>query len=487
MRTLSLSLWLAASLCTAQTLELGDVAFLGAHAFPEAASVQVGPEGQVLVAGSAAQPGLPIALGSGRAYSPDDCGDRGVFVPCRDGYAALLEPGGEIRFATYFGGSREDRIVDAGFDPAGDVWLLVTSTSPDYLFDIDLAGDGPSGLNRLLMRLDGDSGLVLSTTRLPPGSETLSVGPNGGLFVAGHARPGMAEIGGLGLDIGIGGTFRSDDGGATWTTANGGLESPLVNVTAWRDGQGGTLLVGTALQDVSLSQDRGVSWRRFTSPEGSALVSAAAVGGVAPQILASTQTGLFARREDEPAWHRVLNERVDWIAPAPSDPTQVYAWGESGVSRSSNSGEGFQPTGWTEPASPLESGGIAVDPADPNTVYLTSFNRDSLEASLIRSADGGQTWTRTTIGTSLDLYDPGPFIRPPLALAVGPGSTLYAALPGGLLRSLDGGATWQAVDQEFRDQLAQGSLLVRQVFANGPVLQALTNVGLFRSTNGGNS
>jgi uncharacterized delta-60 repeat protein len=129
------------------------------------------------------------------------------------------------------------------------------------------------------------------------------------------------------------------------------------------------------------------------------------------------------------------------------DKAQSYLG--TGVLRSSDGGKTWtRVNNSTLPSSGLTSQ-ILVDSVNPNRVYLAQYAYyDSISSNLFSggfyySTDGGMSWTRTITGTARDL------VRHPTQ----PG-TLYLALgftsvangsSGGVFKSVDGGASWTRV------------------------------------------
>jgi hypothetical protein len=135
------------------------------------------------------------------------------------------------------------------------------------------------------------------------------------------------------------------------------------------------------------------------------------------------------------------------LAQAPSSPQILYAGTEvAGVWRSTDGGASWKPANQGFPATVVQA--LAVDPRDPDTVLAGTYARNPAE-SLLRSRDGGATWTK---------------VGPPAALEVtcllfdaGARGVAYAAVPAGangrgsgLYRTVDHGATWQLL--AFRRQ-----------------------------------
>jgi len=94
--------------------------------------------------------------------------------------------------------------------------------------------------------------------------------------------------------------------------------------------------------------------------------------------------------------------------------------------------------------------GIALDPADPDRVYLAAgiYNRpDMPNAALLRSADRGATWQRTELPFRLGGNEAGRGNGERIAVDPHDGRILFlGSRDAGLWRSADRGATWARVD-----------------------------------------
>lgn len=133
--------------------------------------------------------------------------------------------------------------------------------------------------------------------------------------------------------------------------------------------------------------------------------------------------------------------QVTALAVAPSNGQTVYAGTPAAVYRSTNGGGS-----WSAVSGLANVEVLAVDPTNPQVVYAycwPAYPATSQERGLRKSADGGQTWSDPTGGTSADS------IGQVTALAVDPANpqvllagTPYQGTYGRILRSADGGATW---------------------------------------------
>ena len=145
--------------------------------------------------------------------------------------------------------------------------------------------------------------------------------------------------------------------------------------------------------------------------------------------------------------------RVPALAVDPRNSLVVYAGAaDGGVWKTTNGGQSWTPLTDSQPS--LSTGSIALDPANPDTVYVGTgelIGGDAYPgAGILKSTDGGTTWTSVS----------APFMRNQVGLAIGAVAVspknsqivLAAASnqfvnngPGGILRSTDGGLTWSSV------------------------------------------
>lgn len=314
--------------------------------------------------------------------------------------------------------------------------LLAHPTDPARLFITTYGGE---------VYFSEDAG---ETWRLPGDAEDAPLQPWTGparLAIAASAVPGAAAVllavRGVGRAAPDGQIFeRSRDGGATWSTVPvRGLPANAVVRTISALG-GDVFLLGTTA-GAYRSSDGGGAWRLLEGPLSAGGVSEfLALPGAAGDVLAATAYGLFASRDGGALWQtlgaglpanggvaglltdarrpdRILalpSRRISWDIPAPPLLRKIAAGGWAPAAAGLPD---MEPTAW------------ALDPGDPDTVYLASWEY------FARSSDGGASWQVSAL----------PFGRH-AALAVAPSEprTLYL---GGqpALCSRDGGATWTAM------------------------------------------
>jgi len=110
---------------------------------------------------------------------------------------------------------------------------------------------------------------------------------------------------------------------------------------------------------------------------------------------------------------------------------------------------------------------VAMSPADPKVLLLASAD------GVVRSADGGQTWRKTTGWEVADVHT--------FAFDHGDPAHVYAATAWGPLRSTDGGASWQLAHEGLNSFYCQA--LVADAAQPGRVILG-TEDGLYLSTDG---
>ncbi len=188
----------------------------------------------------------------------------------------------------------------------------------------------------------------------------------------------------------------------------------------------------------------------------------------------------------------------------------VYVGGaQGGVWRSTDNGVNWAPILDNEAS--LAVGSLAVDPTNPNVIYVGTGEPNRAGdtyygAGLLKSADGGATWTRITGPTSTrDPQQPAfinaaigqiaidPVTPSTLFLATTFGSTASATGSAGrpalgqvgIWKSSDGGATWKNVDPDGSSGAQSGHDILIDPQNHQVVYAAVRSRGIYRSVSGG--
>src|SRR6266852_2843533 len=214
-----------------------------------------------------------------------------------------------------------------------------------------------------------------------------------------------------------GGVCRSDDGGRTWTKSNAGMEQTaathiLLDPTSPPDAR--VLYVAAFGRGVYKSTDGGKNWTLKNA-------------GI-------TQKEPFAWRimRDTKGTLYVLIARR-------SEDGSIGNEGDGAIYKSADGGET-----WTPVAMPQGSNGpngLAVDPHDPNRLYLAAWARDIGEhgdgGGIYLSEDAGKTW-RQVLDRDRHIYD--------VTIDPRDAHILYAAgFESSAWRSADRGETWTRI------------------------------------------
>ncbi len=260
------------------------------------------------------------------------------------------------------------------------------------------------------------------------------------------------------------------------------------------------------------------AWTGFGPGGGD--VSSEAVDPVDPRVVYAAAAGVVYQSADGGlTWKARVGPGFSDVAVDPSHPTTVYAAGAN-IARSRDGGQTWRTVladshlidsqigdltfaggtvfavttdrllrsvdgGRTWTATPIDvifhSTGfhsLQVDPADPSRLYVAN------EFELWRSVDGGATWTKAGNPPNQGLVD---FQIARLALAPASPATIYASLTNlgvtSIFRSDDGAATWLRVGEI--PSLAERALLVDPGSASR--LYAAGGGGIFTSGDGGQS
>jgi photosystem II stability/assembly factor-like uncharacterized protein len=252
------------------------------------------------------------------------------------------------------------------------------------------------------------------------------------------------------LADGTSGIWHSADGGETWA-APGGLPRPergaftsssTIGVDP-ADPSSAVVAVGAdGGYDLYRSSDAGASWTRVESDA----LAEAIVFGLA-------------------------------VVPAQDGPSTILAVdGNAGLLRSTDDGATFAPA--TNGIAPdADTGTIGVGAVAASSAPGVAFA--STTTAVYRTVDGGATWGATCRAT-----DTSPCGRPTVA----PGDPRLVLLSGlaGVVRSEDGGMTWTRVGVGLLPGVDEGGIESVVVSATEPaIVIASGTAGLFRSADGG--
>ncbi len=270
------------------------------------------------------------------------------------------------------------------------------------------------------------------------------------------------------------GVLRSLDGGRTWAASNEGFSERFVSkvvfdrpgrrvlAAIWGDRRYGGVFVAPGA--------RGPWTRIGKGLEGRQVLSLALLGR---DVLAGTDDGIFAWDPDGNLWTRLptLVDRLE-AHPRVTDlaalaPRTLIGATSLGLIRSADGGRT-----WTRPTLGMaeQVTAVAVSPSDIQVVVA------STPLGIFRSTDGGETWTQAAPGL-------GALAAHALAFAPSDDRVLFATTSRGLFRSEDQGLTWARVTGGIPFSDITGIA----VHPDGRTIYAsdFTWGGIFRSVDGG--
>jgi photosystem II stability/assembly factor-like uncharacterized protein len=181
--------------------------------------------------------------------------------------------------------------------------------------------------------------------------------------------------------------------------------------------------------------------------------------------------------------------RITTIAVHPNDRTTIYIGAaQGGVWKTTDGGTSWTPL--TDGQCSLAMGDIAIDPTNPNIVYAgtgeENFSGDSYYGcGVLRSADGGSSWTR--LGASVFNGDTiSKILIDPATAGTTTNTTLLVTSENGVYRSTDSGSSWTHVmvgtaTDGVRNP-SNSEIIYVGFLPEGPIYR-----GIYKSTNGGQS
>ncbi len=308
-----------------------------------------------------------------------------------------------------------------------------------------------------------------------------SVGPPGPPVVTsaafGPRQPAVAFV-----TLGAAGIARSADGGVTWQGANAGLTDPAVGGIVVHPLASSLVYASNDVCQLVRSQDGGETWSELTVP-GSQLGAFAPAPSDPSLVYAGTDAGLFVSRSRGDAWRRVGGAglprtfAVTALAVDAGNSRILYA----GIKSYSNSGffvSGDGGATWLRRLRGVPDK-LVGDPRRPAFVYL--FKGGFVQ----RSRDQGATWE--------DYFPPGGALG--LVLDPGQPQTAYVESyadgsvqhPAALYKTTDDGRHWQPLTADLPGNLVSIALAV-DGSQPATLLYATSGAGaFFRSADGGGS
>lgn len=358
-------------------------------------------------------------------------------------------------------------------------------------------------------------------------------GPGGGGWIPCMAvSPHDTRVVFAGCDVG--GFYRSDDAGATWTIHTAGLTDVYVECIVPHPRDRDTIYAGTE-GGVHKSVDGGRTWaclrdgfppperHRFSAPVGALAVDPnrpdTLYAGIGRPRWGKDGAGTVYRTDDGGAHWRVANPGgggmdrdaiVASLVPDPRDGRRLLAATHRGLFRSDDAGATWRALTNGLPHRRVRR--VARCEARPDILYLTLGSepgRTPWQGGVYRSDDGGATWQPRCEGLGRTVGRPGaadPMTSNVDRLAVHPENPdiVYAGdtawVTAGLYRTTDGGRRWERVTRARPAGAAPANMDYGWITMWGPTVMGLamdprapdtlyfsTSGHAFRSTDRGES
>jgi hypothetical protein len=275
---------------------------------------------------------------------------------------------------------------------------------------------------------------------------------------------------------------RASAGVNTWTT-NGPTAGPI-QALAIDPSNPGTLFAGGGgglvfPEGVFKTTNGGESWTPPSAQLFNTDILAMAIDPSTPSTLYAATVSLsdfpdslFKSTDGGASWTESLHGHdVYSLAIDPSAPATIYAGtGDEGVLKSTDGGASWNPVGTVDqPGTYIAA--LAIDPTAPATIYA------STGAAVIKSTNGGATWTKSVHGNDVSCF------------AINPSApaTIYAGTGGnGVLMSTDSGVNWSPVSPWELDGSVVDALAI-DPSTPATIYAGTLDAGVFRSTDAGAS
>lgn len=142
------------------------------------------------------------------------------------------------------------------------------------------------------------------------------------------------------------------------------------------------------------SADGGLSWTRLEAQGIESRLYALAGPAQANAVLAGTMTGLYRSIDGGVTWQPIQALTGGWVLAVAADPknkNHIIAFTERGMKTSFDGGKTWTPAlGGIPPGSEISS--LAISPADPDIAYAADASK------IYKTGDGGKTWTAVPAG-----------------------------------------------------------------------------------------
>ena len=264
---------------------------------------------------------------------------------------------------------------------------------------------------------------------------------------------------------------KTTDAGQHWTDIGAGIAGAVSRIVV--DPQSPSTLYAVTATTVYKSVDAGAHWSPLDPGIPGAYVRSLVVAPTRPSTLylALDQAAVVKSIDGGATW-TIANHGLGDFAPTllvvdPGDPDIVFAARGRQLYKSTDGAANWQVL--SLPAATAFVTGVATAPASSSTVYVALGDYEGVAGGVLKSVDGGTSWSRAQSGLPTDALV--------ASIAVDPsdGQRVYAATTAGVFRSIDAAATWLPLNAGLPDTVVSDVA----VDPSGKVLRAAAASGLF--------
>jgi photosystem II stability/assembly factor-like uncharacterized protein len=292
------------------------------------------------------------------------------------------------------------------------------------------------------------------------------LGPRNGIHSDGIVRtlvthPTSQEVVFAGTDKGL---LRSEDGGHSWTSMGGPMQSSTVWSVAFDPQRPATIFAGTgtpSIPKIFRSRDAGESWQELPveiaqdcENVGVPRVTGIAVDPVdSRHVWASLEVdGVRHSADGGDTWTAVdpaaiPNPDAHQVVVAPGPPKTVFVVVNNDIYASRDDGQSWAPVGAREHFPFRHVRDLVLEPADPRCAWATLGDyTPGTTGALAHTRDNGQTWESVELP-----HKPNSAMWVLRAQSDKPDLMFAASRYGYLYRSQDRGRSWDKLSREFSE------------------------------------
>lgn len=270
-----------------------------------------------------------------------------------------------------------------------------------------------------------------------------------------------------------GGLIKSEDSGSHWRVISPGLPIGTYVGKLRIDPEDSNFAYAVAGDQIFRTSDGGKSWKRISTQkvmpkDPDSGFSDLAIDPIHPATVyaASGERGLRKSTDRGNHWSTIYKNVALSVLLDPSDSSTIYIEDRGNIMRSLDGGRTWSRI---DPPQRTYSYQLSVSGTEPGTLYAVSFSGQTF-----KSSDKGESWVQlAALGLAKML------VSDPLQPGV-----LYAAASGGLFQSSDGGTNWRPAHRGL------GTTHIFEIAvapSNSSVLYVAGSGGISRSTDGGDT